>query len=301
MLFTPQTVTVTEPISEPSTTTVQLAAEGTPAAGGVTTYTINSVTCNELSEFVSVNGSKDIVISFSNNSFTFTSMFRDLFDRTFKFTRHYPKEYIAWKNKDLSVISINADGSNVIKIKVSVAELFRPGDTIEISAATVETNEKDKISGTWSILSVTGYNAQSEESQKFSEITVKVNENIQEGIYYLLDEPYNTYHVVNRIRYISNIDENTTVEPYTGVYQVVPPESSRNLSFTVSGIKTYTSYSSSIPGGPISPGTPVNTAFTEIWSMTLNSAWQVTQNALQMAIESGSDYIENQNNNPDIP
>lgn len=303
MAFTPATATVeiTEPVSGTVTQTVTLSADGTPETGEVTTYDINAVVCDQLSEFVKVNGSKDISISFTDTTFTITSRFKDLFNRTFKYTRHFPKEFIKWKNQDLPSPTITADGTNVVKVKTSVAELFRPGDTIKISAATAETNEKDKIAGTWKITSVTGYNAATPETQKFTEFTFTVTQNVAAGTYTLLQIPYNTYHVVNRVRYIANIDQDTVVEPYTGVYEMVPPPASRTLSFTVSGIKTVTGYAEGIPGGPLVGGTPVQSPFSLTWTMTLNSAWEVTQSSLQTAVTAGSDYIENQNNNPNIP
>lgn len=301
MAFTPTTATVTEPTSGTVSQSVTLSADGSQQEGGITTYDIDSVVCNQLSEFIKVDGQKAITITHTNTSFTIVSSFKDLFNRTFKYVRHYPKEFLKWKNKDLQSPNIVADGTKIVKVVVNNAELFRPNDTIRISAATVESNEKDKIAGTWKINTVTGYTDLSSQSQKFKEFTFEVNENVAAGVYTLLEVPYNTYHVVNRIRFVANIDEDTVVEPYTGVYEMTPPPGSRTLSFTVSGIKTYTSYSTNQTTGVTTAGTPVQSPFSLTWTMTLNSSFEISQNALQVAVESGSDYVENQTNNPSIP
>lgn len=101
MGFNPATMTVE--LTEKETTnvvqTVALVDEDTrdlEGIGSVITYDIESVTCDQASEFCVVNGQPQITIVINMNgndgqSFTFTSPFRDLFDRTFKFTRHFSR------------------------------------------------------------------------------------------------------------------------------------------------------------------------------------------------------------------
>lgn len=266
MQFIPPTAIVVEPLDAQVSIIVSIQGEGHPLypvgasiadtgafIGPVSTYVIQNVVCKEISDFVRVNGTKDIMIMPAANTFTITSKFTDLFTRVFKYTTHYPRESVTWDYQELRNPRVISTGDTILRVECDSPELFRARDTIQIgevmphlyssvdngqtytlkatteyAAAIAEWTEKQKFTGTWAIRTVPGV-------VPATAFTIQVNESVAAGTYQLLHTPYNTYRVVDKARFISPLDEDTRVEDYTAVYQMVPPPPARQLSYAVSG------------------------------------------------------------------
>lgn len=266
MQFIPLNVVVVEPVDTPVSVVVSIQGEGhplfpvgatvvdtAPFIGPVSTYNILGVVCNEITEFVRVNGLKDITITMSGNTFVITSKFADLFTRVFKYTTHYLREFVTWNNQELPTPKVISTGSAQLQITTNTPELFRVGDSVEIgeaiphlyetadagqtytlktgterTKALAEAIEKNKFAGTWQIRSVIG-------AIPTTSFNIQVDTTVAAGTYQLAQIPYNAYRVINRARFIKPIDEDTIAEDYTAVYQMTPPVANRQLTYVVSG------------------------------------------------------------------
>jgi hypothetical protein len=269
VIFDPlsEALSLTEPVSGTISGSVTLSAP-TGIVDGVPNQplpppTITSVVCANASEFCQP---YDMVITKTNQSFSFSSGFVDLFDRQIKYTKFFSILEISWNNVSLIDPVITTNGTNLVTISTLEREKYKVGDLVTITGG-LNASQK-RLAGTWPIVSIP---EKASSKKGFKKFIIKINSTItMQSV--TPNESFATYHAANRVRYGVPLDTSISPDDYYGLYQLNAPPESRLITFNI----TYTQ------GG----ATPQSIS----WSFKLLSNFDATSSLLTRALSRGSSY-----------
>lgn len=235
------------------------------------TYTIDSVTCDNIGEMV--NGGADLIITKTANSFTFKSSFLDLFDRQYKYTKTFEPLEGSWKQINLVNPKFTTNGTTLVTVTIDNALPIRVGD--EVTVANGVTEAQKALKGIWKVITVGSLPANKAplENEAFTTFTIRINKPLTANS--TISSGYNTFHNASRARYVvKGLDSAVKIDDFHGVYELRYPPEARLITFTIKIKKT-------------GAGTPLYE--TVKWSFKYFSNFNQTMRLLDLAVERGQE------------
>ena len=270
---------LTEPVSGSGITgtiggTVTVTKTIDPLVADPYIYTIDSVTCDNIGEMV--NGGVDLIITKTNNTFTFKSSFLDLFNRPYKYTKTFEPLEANWKQINLVKPKFVTNGTTLVTVTIENALPIRVGD--EVTVANGATEAQKALKGIWKVASVGNLGATKvpEEGEAFTQFTIRINKPLTANSD--VSAGYNTFHTTSRARYVvRGMDSAVKIDEFHGVYEIGYPPEARLITFTIRIKKT--------GGGPI--------LYENVkWSFKYFSNFNQTMRLLDLAVERGQEAVQ---------